>query len=123
MLNQVCVLTVKVQNIKEGVHFYTNLLDFTVLKQYGENIISLNNNGLPLILEKAEKSDTPSSSTLLFGIQSTNIQEDFRRLQEKGVKIISDEPIPCPPGYYFVVEDNSGNQIEIVEYVNHSLEV
>ncbi|MEQ2525083.1 VOC family protein [Bacillaceae bacterium CLA-AA-H227] len=118
MLNQVCVLTIKVTNMEEAVDFYTNVLDFSVAKKYGENIISLDHNGLPLILEKAEKVNVPSSSSVLLAINSSNIQEDFKKLQDKGVKILFDEPKPCPPGYFFVIEDNSGNHLEIVEFVD-----
>ena len=118
MLNQVCVLTIKVNDMEKGVQFYTEKLDFKVSKKYGENIISLEHNGLPLILEKAESNKGPASSNVLLAIQSSNIQEDFRKLQEKGINVISDEPMPCPPGYYFIIEDNSGNQLEIVEFVH-----
>ncbi|WP_042142310.1 VOC family protein [Paucisalibacillus sp. EB02] len=118
MLNHVCVLTIKVQDIEKGVQFYTEKLDFKVSKKYGENIISLEHNGLPLILEKAESNNVPASSNVLLAIQSSNIQEDFKKLRDKGVKVISKEPMPCPPGYFFVIEDNSGNQLEIVEFVN-----
>jgi lactoylglutathione lyase len=118
MLNQVCVLTIKVNDMEKGVAFYTEMLDFNVSKKYGDNIISLEHNGLPLILEKTDDSDKPVGSNVLFAIQSSNIQEDFKKLQEKGVKIISEEPMPCPPGYYFVIEDFCGNQLEILEFVN-----
>ncbi|WP_047983029.1 VOC family protein [Ornithinibacillus californiensis] len=118
MLNQVCVLTIKVDDMEKGVAFYTEMLDFNVSKKYGENIFSLEHNGLPLILEKTENSDVPTGSNVLFAIQSSNIQEDFKKLQEKGVKMISEEPMPCPPGYYFVIEDFCGNQLEILEFVN-----
>lgn len=118
MLNQVCVLTIKVTNMEEAVDFYTKVLDFNVSKRYGENIISLEHNGLPLILEKAEITDVPTSNTVLLALKSSNIQEDYKRLQDKGVKILFDEPKPCPPGFFFVIEDSSGNQLEIVEFVD-----
>jgi lactoylglutathione lyase len=118
MLNQVCVLTIKVNDMEKGVQFYTEKLDFKVLKKYGENLISLEHNGLPLILEKTERNDGAASSNILLAIQSSNIQQDFEKLRDKGVKIISEEPMPCPPGYYFVIEDNSRNQLEIVEFVH-----
>jgi lactoylglutathione lyase len=118
MLNQVCVLTIKVNDMERAVQFYTQKLDFKILKKYGENIISLEHNGLPFILEKAETENAPTSSNVLLAIQSSNIQEDFKKLQEKGVKVISDEPMPCPPGFFFIIEDNSGNQLEIVEFVS-----
>jgi lactoylglutathione lyase len=117
MLNQVCVLTIKVSDMDKGVAFYTETLDFKVRKKYGENIISLEHNGLPLILEKAEDNALPSS-TVLLAIQSNDIQKDFQRLKSSGVKVISNKPMPCPPGYYFIIEDSSGNQLEIVEFIN-----
>ncbi len=49
------------------------------------------------------------------------IENDFNQLKDKGVKIISSEPQPCPPGRYFVIEDPSGNQIEIVEFSNQTV--
>jgi lactoylglutathione lyase len=117
MLNQVCVLTVQVSDIEKGVKFYTDILDFKVAKYYGENIVQLEHNGVPFIIEKASETQVPSSSRVLFGIQSSNIQKDFKQLQEKGVTILSPEPLPCPPGYFFTIEDFSGNAIEIVEFV------
>jgi lactoylglutathione lyase len=122
MLNQVCVLTIKVKDMEEGVDFYTNILDFKVAQRYGDTIIRLEHNGVPLILEKAAKQDTTTSTKVLLGIQSQNIQGDFQRLQEKGVSILSSKPLPCPPGFYFVIEDYSGNQLEIVEYVDQEME-
>lgn len=117
MLNQVCVITIKVDDMDKGVRFYTEKLDFKVQKKYGENIIRLEHNGLPFILEKADYDESPSSN-VLFAIQSGNIQEDFKRMVESGVKVISNEPMPCPPGYYFMIEDFSGNKLEIVEFIN-----
>lgn len=104
--------------MEEAVDFYTNVLDFTIAKKYGENIISLEHKGLPLILEKAEKVDSPTKSSVLLAINSSDIHEDFKRLQDKGLKVLFDEPQQCPPGYFFVIEDNSGNQLEIVEFVD-----
>lgn len=85
-------------------------------KKYGDDIISLEHNGLPLILEKSTETTIPTPSSVLLGIQSSNIQEDFKRLRDMGVTMIFTEPKSCPPGYYFVIEDYSGNQIEIVEF-------
>ena len=54
MLNQVCVLTIKVNDLEKAVEFYTNILDFTVEKKYGDTIIQLTHHGLPFILEKGD---------------------------------------------------------------------
>lgn len=118
MLNQVCVLTIKVNDLEKAVEFYTKILDFNVEKRYGDTIIQLTHHGLPFILEKGDATTPPSSSNVLLAIQSSNIQEDFHQLREKGVKLLFHEPQPCPPGYFFIIEDYSGNQLEIVQFVN-----
>ncbi|MFD2044280.1 hypothetical protein ACFSTA_10340 [Ornithinibacillus salinisoli] len=70
------------------MNFYTKQLDFSVSKVYGDNIISLEHNGIPLVLEKIEKTNTPSPSNVVLGIQSENIHDDFTRLKAKQVKIL-----------------------------------
>ncbi|KAA0545264.1 VOC family protein [Bacillus sp. BGMRC 2118] len=116
MLNKVCVLTVKVANLQEGVEFYTNVLDFEVSKYYGEKLVSLVHHEVPIVLEEVENVQT--GNNVLMGILSKDIEQDFNNMKSKGVKVLSDEPMPCPPGRYFIIEDSSGNQIEIVEFSN-----
>ncbi|MFE8700024.1 VOC family protein [Cytobacillus sp. FJAT-54145] len=117
MLNKVCVLTIKVRDLKESLEFYTNVLDFKVSKQYGEKIVSLVHNEVPIVLEEVETVGVGRNQVLL-GILSEDIEKDFRQLKDKGVKVIFDEPMPCPPGRYFIIEDPNGNQLEIVEFSN-----
>ncbi|MFK3959076.1 VOC family protein [Guptibacillus hwajinpoensis] len=106
----------KVSNIKEALVFYTKVLDFEVSKEYGPKIVSLVHENMPIVLE--EEAVQSESKNVLLGIQSTNIHRDFRQLKEKGVQILSEEPQPCPPGLYFVIEDPSGNQIEILQFID-----
>ncbi len=116
MLNKICVLTVKVKDMKEAIEFYTHVLGFEVSKHYGDKIVSLVHGELPIVLEE---SDIPhAGNQVLLGILSENIEEDFLQLKEKGITVQFDEPQPCPPGRYFIIEDPSGNQIEIIEFSN-----
>ncbi|MFD1738736.1 VOC family protein [Bacillus salitolerans] len=118
MLNKVCVLTVKVLDLNEAIDFYTNRLDFEVSKYYGEKIVSLKHNEIPIVLEEDHIESGGAGKTVLLGILSHDIEKDFAKLKEKGVKLVFEEPKPCPPGRYFIIEDPSGNQIEIVEFSN-----
>ncbi len=119
VLNKVCVLTVNVNDMKEAIDFYTRVLDFEVSKRYGETIVSLVHNGLPIVLEEKKGSgQAGSGQSVLPGILSEAIEKDFELLKSKGAVMIFDEPKPCPPGRYFVIEDPSGNQIEVVEFSN-----
>jgi lactoylglutathione lyase len=118
MLNKVCVLTIKVDDMEAALAFYTKVLDFEVSKHYGENIISLVHNELPIVLEKSEEAIDRGGQRVLLGILSDNLDEDVNRLREKGAKIVFDESMPCPPGRYNMIEDPFGNQLELVEFSN-----
>ncbi|GAM13225.1 hypothetical protein SAMD00020551_1363 [Mesobacillus selenatarsenatis SF-1] len=104
--------------MKEALEFYTKALDFEVSKHYGENIISLVHNEIPIVIEKSDENSTSVSQKVLLGILSENIDEDVEILRGKGVKILFDESRPCPPGRYNVIEDPFGNQLELVEFSN-----
>ncbi|MBT2688498.1 VOC family protein [Bacillus sp. ISL-47] len=116
MLNRLCVLTVKVNNLQTALKFYTEALDFKVSKYYGEKIVSLVHSEVPVVLE--ETAEENKGANVLPGILSEDIERDFSRMKEAGVNVLFDEPQSCPPGRYFVIEDPSGNQIEIVEFLN-----
>ncbi|MBB2479335.1 VOC family protein [Bacillus sp. APMAM] len=118
MLNKVCVLTVKVENLQKAIEFYTEVLDFKVYKHYGEKIATLVHDEIPIVLEEEGTNKSGEGQNVLLGILSEHIESDFNRLKSKGVKILFDEPKPCPPGRYIVIEDPSGNQIEILEFTN-----
>ncbi|GGB29913.1 hypothetical protein GCM10011409_04060 [Lentibacillus populi] len=118
MLNEVCVLTVKVDNIRAAVDFYTNVLDFAVSEEYGEKIVSLVHNEIPIVLEEVKTKTTSAEQGVLLGIRSEDLDKDLEQLKAKGVKLLFDEPEACPPGRYIVIEDPAGNQIELVEFCN-----
>lgn len=118
MLNKVCVLTVKVENLQKALEFYTEVLGFKVNKHYGEKIVTLVHGEIPIVLEEEGTNLSGKDQNVLLGILSEDIDSDFHRLKAKGVKILFDEPKPCPPGRYIVIEDPSGNQIEILEFSN-----
>ncbi|MBN8207669.1 VOC family protein [Bacillus sp. NTK071] len=118
MLNQVCVLTVKVKEMKESLSFYTEMFNFTVSKKYSDKIVSLVHKNIPIVLEEDPSINLSESKNVLLGISSENIDYDFKLLKERGANVLFDEPKPCPPGLYFIVEDPSGNQIEVVEFTN-----
>jgi lactoylglutathione lyase len=118
MLNSVCVITVKVKNMEEAIDFYTNVLGFKVSKQYGEKIVSLVHDHIPIVLEETEHVESGSQQNVLFGLQSDDLDKDMEYLHSKEVTFLFDEPKPCPPGRYTVIVDTSGNQIELLEFSN-----
>ncbi|MGB8000444.1 MAG: VOC family protein [Anaerobacillus sp.] len=118
MLNNVCVLTVKVNNMRDALPFYTDILDFKVSKTYSDKIVSLVHESIPIVLEESSPTEKVSANQVLLGINSEDIEVDFKKLKERGANLLFNEPEPCPPGRYFIIEDPSGNQIEIVEFSN-----
>lgn len=118
LLNQVCVLTIKVGDIETAVDFYTKVLDIQVSKHYGENIVSLVHDKMPIVLEKSDEVSASGGQRVLLGILSENLDDDLGSLWEKGAKIVFDEPMPCPPGRFNIIGDPFGNQIELVEFSN-----
>ncbi|RLQ94253.1 VOC family protein [Falsibacillus albus] len=118
MLNNVCVITVKVDDLKKAMDFYTNVLDFEISKRYGEKIVSLVHHSVPIVLEETVNNHRNGTPSVLLGILSNNIEEDFNRLKSLGAKVLFAEPQPCPPGRFFMIEDPAGNHIEIVEFSN-----
>ncbi|MBM7585499.1 putative enzyme related to lactoylglutathione lyase [Bacillus pakistanensis] len=115
MLNKVCVITVKVDRMSAAIDFYTKVLDFKISKHYGERIVSLVHNEIPIVLEETELNNVGKQNVLI-GIHSNDLDKDFDLLKKKGAKILFDEPKPCPPGRYIIIEDPAGNQIELVEF-------
>lgn len=118
MLDQVCVLTIKVKEMKESLSFYTEVFNFTASKKYSDSIVSLVHKNIPIVLEEEPSINLSDSSSVLLGISSNDIHHDFKLLIDRGAHVLFDEPKPCPPGYYFIVEDPSGNKIEVVEFTN-----
>lgn len=117
MINKVCVLTIKVQEMKSAIEFYTNVLDFEISKEYGEKIVSLVHKDIPIVLEESAPTNS-SSNQVLPALFSENLDNDIAKLKSKGAKFLFDEPRPCPPGRFIVLEDPSGNHLELIEFSN-----
>lgn len=118
MLNKVCVLSVRVKDLQESIDFYSNVLGFKLSKYYGDKIVSLQHNEIPIVLEEDENTIHHPMQNVFLGIQSEDLDKDIAHFKSKSVKILFDEPRPCPPGRYTIIEDPTGNQIEIVEFSN-----
>ncbi|HWO74968.1 MAG TPA: VOC family protein [Bacillus sp. (in: firmicutes)] len=116
MLNEICVLTIRVKDIEESLKFYTEVLGFRVGKHYGDSIVSLQHKTFPIILEKAPDVYHPPKGNVLPALVSEKLDEEVKYLREKGVKVLFNEPKPCPPGRFIVIEDPTGNEIEILEF-------
>lgn len=114
-----CMISIKVNDVEKTVKFYCDGLGFNLEKYYGENIVELNFDGHSIILEKVEKMNTLNyfeNAQTVIGIRSNNLSSDMKILQERGVELLFKEPQNCPPGIFNVIQDPSGNHIEILEF-------
>ncbi|MCY7914340.1 VOC family protein [Bacillus haynesii] len=119
MKAKVCMVSIKVTDINEAKKFYCEKMNFNLEKEYGENIIELNVNGFPIILEKASKPNTlkyGENSQVVLGLQTDDLNKDLDLLKKNGVKVLYEEPQKCPPGHYTVIVDPFGNKIELLEF-------
>ncbi|MFN2744044.1 MULTISPECIES: VOC family protein [Bacillus] len=115
---KVCMVSIKVTDMKEAKSFYCEKLNFKLEKEYGENIIELNVDGFPIILEKASKPNTleyGEHSQVVLGLQTDDIKKDMNHLKQNGVHVLYEEPQTCPPGHYTVIVDPFDNKIELLE--------
>ncbi|MBD8036364.1 VOC family protein [Solibacillus sp. A46] len=120
-MNNVCVISIYVPDLKEAIDFYTSTLGFELNKQYGANIASLVNGDLPIILE--ENTNTISiqdqkASRVVLGLRTDNIYETVKFLKDKDVNFIIEEPTDCPPGKFISFSDPFGNILEYLQFEN-----
>ncbi|MFD2637944.1 VOC family protein [Piscibacillus salipiscarius] len=113
MLNQVCVMTIRVKDLEKSVYFYTEVLGFEVDQYYGDTIVSLKHSNIPIVLE--EHHDLESGNNVVLAIQSENLEKDMSDLQSREVPFLLDVE-PCPPGRYTIFKDPDGNHIELLEF-------
>jgi lactoylglutathione lyase len=117
MLNRICVITIKVSDLERALRFYTEVLDFKISKRYGETIVTLEQNSVPLVIEEI-KDQQVAGSGVLFAIRTEDLDGDVTALRAKGVNFQFEKSEACPPGKYNVMEDPFGNQIELLEFVS-----
>ncbi|WP_170140805.1 VOC family protein [Oceanobacillus arenosus] len=119
MNNSLCMISIKVQDIEKAKQFYCETLNFKVERAYGDEIVELNLDGFPLILEKVPNPNTlvyEENSQVVIGLKTEDIQSDILYLTEKGAKLLYHTPQECPPGHFTVIEDPFGNKIELLEF-------
>ncbi|WP_053219303.1 VOC family protein [Virgibacillus senegalensis] len=117
MLNKACVVTIKVKDMEEAIAFYTRILGFEISRRYSETIVSLKQEPIALVLETSQTGkDHGNSNNIVLGLESDDLDRDIEMLREKEVRLVTDEPKPCPPGRYIEIEDPSGNKLEVLEF-------
>ncbi|MHA2070181.1 MAG: VOC family protein [Candidatus Thorarchaeota archaeon] len=118
-MTKICVIGVYVDDMDKALDFYCNKLGFAVRHKYDDCLVHLENEGLPLILEKTDKPSTvdyPASSQVALGIETEDVEKTANDLRELGANLIHDSPQKFPAGIYMSVRDPAGNVIELLQF-------
>ncbi|QDP97556.1 VOC family protein [Microlunatus elymi] len=132
MITGVSLFTVWVKDIDDSLKFYTDKFGFTVHTDitlgdgyrwativhpdHPELEVNLQVPGPPVDPESAEvmKRAMDKGTLHAFGLATTDCQQTYRELTDKGVEFIQ-EPAERPYGTEAIARDNSGNFVVIVQ--------
>ena len=123
MLNLITIRYL-VDDVSEAVAFYTSNLDFQVKRQFGEQLVIVERDGLKLMLTGPKASGSwampdgtkpsPGASWNRFIIYVDNIESQVSRLKKNGVKF-RNEILDGTGGKQILCIDPSGNIVELYE--------
>lgn len=116
---QVCVLGINVTDIEQALAFYCDKLGFTVKQQWGDEIVQLEHEGLPVILQQVEapiELDYPRVAQSVLGFQTPDLVTTMTELKAKGVELLYDSPQPFPAGIFTAFRDPFGNVHELLQF-------
>lgn len=115
----ICVVTIFVSDMEVAKNFYEAQLGFVIEKEYSEEIVQLQHEGIALILQKVEKvSDLQygTQAMTVIALQSVDIEQTIEEYKLKKIPLIFDTPQKCPPGYFTAIKDPFGNIIEVLQF-------
>jgi catechol 2,3-dioxygenase-like lactoylglutathione lyase family enzyme len=80
-------LTMMVSNMDQAIHFYTNVLGFTLKEHWGSEWAEVEAPGISIGLHPAGEHEMTAaeSSNMSIGLQVDDLDQTMRLLQERGV--------------------------------------
>ena len=114
-MNQICVLSIYVEDIQTALKHYVDTLGFSVDKEFTECIVRLKNDGVTLLLEQMED-NYPGRPCVIPAVQVENLTEEISRLRKLGVDLVHERPQHFPAGQFIACRDGSGNMLEILQF-------
>ena len=117
-MDSVCVISIYVNDLKEGAKFYSGPLGLTVKKEM-PYLVVFENGGTDIVLCQAEEAaalNYPNSSSVVLGFPTANLTESIGQFQSQGVSLIHSEPQDFPGGKFVAFKDPSGNVHELIEF-------
>ena len=100
-----------VENLKESLAFYRDVLGFEEAWREGDHTVALKMPGsdVQLMIENDEVGLTPGAVFLV-----DSVDEYYK--EKKDILSFVKEPMDIPPGRYAIFQDNSGNLIRILDF-------
>ena len=117
---RVCVIQINVGDMDEAIRFYSDILGFDVEdRQWYPHIIQLVHEGVPLILNKVERSaniDYPNQAQTLLNIETKDLVKSIEGFKDNDVELVHETPQDCPVGVFAAFKDPFGNVHELLEF-------
>jgi len=113
-----------IEDVPAAIRFYTTHLGFTLEMDASPAFGSVSRDGLRLLLSgpgSSGKRTLPDGRTQVPGgwnrlhLQVDDLQAEVKRLQAAGVPFRMDEIVSGPGGAQIIIDDPSGNPIELFE--------
>ncbi|WP_102691886.1 VOC family protein [Rummeliibacillus pycnus] len=114
-----CMISIKVTDIEKAKQFYCKKLGFQFKKAYGNQLVELNIDDLPIIIEEVSdlnRLNYSDHSQIILGLKTKNLLTEMKELKDNEIELLFEEPQKCPPGIFNVIKDPFGNFIEILEF-------
>lgn len=111
----ICVQTIYTHKLKESVKFYTEGLGYEIEEAFGESIVQLKTNGIPLIIEQIAEEEPERAS---FAFRSQSLEPDIERLRQSGARILQSVPQRCPVGRYVTFMGPDNVKHELIEFTD-----
>jgi len=112
---EICVVGVYVRDLQKAKAFYCDKLGFEIVREYGDCILQLKNDGVTFVIEQID-GDFPSDPCITIGIPTTDLDREMERLRGLGVTFIHDAPQQFPEGVFAACRDADGNLLELLEF-------
>ncbi len=115
-----CWSTLYVKDLDQSVQFYTDVLGLSLVKRLkeGDRVeIAFVGDGRSR-LELIQDTSRPGGDVgrdISWGFEVPSLDEAYRKLKEKGVKILCEPVQPAPFIRFFFAEDPNGMKVQIVQ--------
>ncbi|QHE53382.1 VOC family protein [Pontibacillus sp. HMF3514] len=117
---RVCNVNIYVSDLDFAIEWYDEVLGLKVAskKNYPTSVFLQQDSDTRLVLHKAEKDteiDIWKQSATILTFEEQNLREKMKKLKERGVIMMNDEPQWFPDGERIAFKDPFGNVHELAE--------